>query len=404
MSGDFLNLGLGYPAAPLLPRQQLAEAAQHRFSQDDLYFLQYGDELGDPELRRELAAFLTQQYGCPVPQEQLMISGGISQALELVCDTLAQPGDTILTEATTYFLAPPIFAARGLNLVPCPLEASGSEGGPELAALEALVQQYRPRFLYTIPAHHNPTGLSQSEERRRQIAQLAERYGFTILADEVYQLLHFGPQSAPPYSCWVPGGQVISLGTFSKILAPGLRVGWIHARPETLERLAANPTLLSGGGMNPLGAALVSSVLERGMASGLRDLRARLAEQAQALSSALHEFSQAGQPLEGTRWSEPEGGYFTWLHLPPNCLPPHWPLRPSKPASAFIPACAFRSLATRPTRRGFVLPFIRRQSCKRPCAAWQKRRGNCGQQAKARSGWAAPRSATSAQADNPAGY
>ncbi|MDO4262786.1 MAG: PLP-dependent aminotransferase family protein [Deinococcus sp.] len=309
---QMINLGLGYPADALLPHSVFEQASQHRFAQGDAYFLQYGDEWGDPSLRAQLADFLTRHYGVAVPPEELLISGGISGGLDIVCNMLAQPGAVAIVEDTTYFASPDIMQSHGLKVVPAPL----GSGGLNLAALEALVRRWRPRLVYTIPSHHNPTGVTQSQEHREALIALAERYDFYVVADEVYHLLNYDFAAPPSYSAYVSGGRVISLGTFSKILAPGLRVGWIHARRDVLEFLVTNPTLQSAGGTNPIGASMVSSVLELGLLD-------------QYLGSILDTFGARAaamvQSLRAPAFAEcdfrvPHGGYFVWLRLPPGMV------------------------------------------------------------------------------------
>ncbi|WP_261664789.1 PLP-dependent aminotransferase family protein [Deinococcus sp. Marseille-Q6407] len=303
-----VNLALGYPADSLLPHAVFEQAAQHRFSQGDPYFLQYGDEWGDPGLRRELSAFLTRHYGFEVPAEELMIAAGISGGLDIACTMLARPGQTIIVEEDTYYAAPDVMRSHGLTVIPAPMDHDGLEP----AALEALVQQHRPRLVYTIPSHHNPTGLTQSRERREALVALAERYDFYLVADEVYQLLSYGVTPPPPYSAYVGGGRVVSLGTFSKILAPGLRVGWIHARRDLLEHLVTNPTLQSAGGTNPIGSSLVRSVLELGLLDRyLGDIVDTFGARAAAMAESLR-----APAFAECEFQEPHGGYFLWLRLP----------------------------------------------------------------------------------------
>lgn len=144
-----------------------------------------------------------------------------------------------------------MFRDHGLNIVTAPVD----EQGLDVDALETLVAQHRPKLVYTIPVHQNPAGVTLPQERREKLVRLAQEHGFTILADEVYQLLTFEGTPPPSFAAWADTGQVVSLGSFSKILAPGTRLGWINAREDVLERLAQNGALVSGGGYSPLGAA-----------------------------------------------------------------------------------------------------------------------------------------------------
>ena len=247
-------------------------------------------------------------YGFEISARELLISTGISGGLDLVCNMLTAPGDRVIAEETTYFSSPDIMESHGLEVIPAPLDA----GGLDPMRLEELIQQHQPKFVYTIPAFHNPTGITQSLERREALLALAEKYDLYIIADEVYHLLSFSGQMPPSYSAFIATERVISLGTFSKILAPGLRVGWYHAARPVLEHLVTNATLQSAGGANPLGASLVRSVLELGlMDKYLGEIRDTFSQRAQAMAEAL------GAPaFSECRFTMPQGGYFIWLQLP----------------------------------------------------------------------------------------
>lgn len=304
---------MGHPSPGLLPLRELGEAAAHRFGQGDPSFLQYGYEQGDGHLRAELAAFLSREYGFPVSGEELLISGGISQALDLICAVLTRPGDCVIVEDPSYFLSFKIFEDHGLKVVPVPVDADGLR--PDL--LEAAIHQHRPRLIYTIPAYQNPSGVTLSAGRRAELVRLARAHDCLILADEVYHLLGFGLSGGgerPPESFgrWAGGGGVLSLGSFSKILAPGARLGWIQAAPELLARLMEQGALASAGGFSPLGGGLVRSALELGLLeTHLQRLRHTYRARAGALAAALGEL----RPL-GVEFSAPQGGYFIWLKLP----------------------------------------------------------------------------------------
>ncbi|GHF55677.1 DNA-binding transcriptional MocR family regulator [Deinococcus metalli] len=300
-----IELGVGHPTLDLLPLDFMREAAAHRFAQGDPSFLQYGAEWGDGALRTELAAFLTGQYAFPVDPQELFISGGVSQALDLICAMFTQPGDTIIVEDPTYFLALDIFRGHRLKIVSVPVDAHGLD----VDTLAALVQQHRPRLVYIIPTHQNPTGATLTAERREALVRLAQEHDFLVVADEVYHLLTYGDPPPPSLAAHVGTGQVLSLGSFSKILAPGTRLGWISARADRLETLARNGMVASGGGFSPLGSAVIRSMLELGLlARYVQGLRDTFRERAAALTDALRSLPVTFQV--------PQGGYFVWVTLP----------------------------------------------------------------------------------------
>ena len=153
------------------------------------------------------------------------MTAGVSQALDLICTLLTRPGDTIIVEEPSYFLALRIFRDHHLNIVGTPMD----ENGLVIPELEERVKKYNPKLVYTIPVYHNPTGVTLSADRREDLVRLSAKHDFLIVADEVYQLLAYTDTPPPPMVFFDTAERVISLGSFSKILAPGLRLGWMHA-------------------------------------------------------------------------------------------------------------------------------------------------------------------------------
>lgn len=304
---DFIDLGRGDPQLSLLPTALLQRAAAGRLAQADNAFLQYGASQGDGYFRKELAEFLTKAYCCPVQMQDLFVSAGASSALALLCTLFTRPGDAILVEEPTYFLALRVFADHGLRVVSVPTDADGIQ----LEALEAELQRSSPRLLYVIPAFQNPTGQTLSELRRAGLVELTRQYGCLLVADEVYQLLPHGAQPPTPLSAFCTHEHVVSLGSFSKLLAPGLRLGWVIGHHTVIKRLIACGLLQSGGGMNPFTSAVVRSLLEAGdLEPHIAKLRQVYSARAAVMAAALKRY------LPAARFRAPSGGYFFWIHLP----------------------------------------------------------------------------------------
>jgi len=302
-----IDFGLGHPAAGLLPRTILQQAAAQRLAQPDAALLQYGLEQGDGYFRLALGEFLTRHYGLPVGYDDLFVTSGASLALDLICTLYTQAGDTVFVEEPTYFLALRIFADHHLRVV----SIACDEGGLRIDALEEALVQTRPALIYTIPTHQNPSGATLSAERRQRLVELAQTHGFLVVADEVYHLLSYGATPPPPLAAWAASGQVLSLGSFSKILAPGLRLGWVQAAPVHLARLVQSGLLDSGGGLNPFTSALVRLVLEQGWQDQyLAQLKATYRTRIAVLGEALRR--EVGSAAD---FAEPQGGYFFWLRL-----------------------------------------------------------------------------------------
>lgn len=304
---DVIDLGRGDPSLANLPLDLIHESARARLTGSDNSFLQYGTEQGDGYFRLALANFLTQGYGFDVQPENLFVTNGISSALDLICTLFTQAGDTIFVEEPSYFLALKIFSDHCLNVVALDTD----EDGLVPASLEEKLAGSRPRFLYLIPSFHNPSGRSLPQSRRDRIVELAKADDFLIVADEVYHFLNYGSQTFKPFAFHIDSANIISLGSFSKILAPGLRLGWLQAHPDIVRRFVTCGLLDSGGGMNPFTSALVRGLVESGgLEKNIGKLRYIYQEQVSAMDEALR------LHLLEAVYQIPQGGYFFWVRFP----------------------------------------------------------------------------------------
>jgi 2-aminoadipate transaminase len=304
--GDVIDLGIGQPGSDVLPLELLQQASAHALANSPRDILQYGADAGDDYFRSTLANFLTEQYGEEVELESLLTTNGISQALGMICTLFTKPGDTIIVEEPTYFLALNIFADYDLNIVSVPVDKDGLN----VDKLEPLLIKYEAKFIYTIPTFQNPSGVTLSQGRRERLLELAQKYNVLVVADEVYHLLSY--TLAPPKAlAGFESEYVLSLGSFSKILAPGLRLGWIQTSEKLRERLESYGVIASGGGLNPFTSAIVRSALELGLqADYLIHLKKLYAERSRVLVAALREHFPSHEV------DNVEGGYFVWLNLP----------------------------------------------------------------------------------------
>lgn len=300
-----IDLGPGHPSTDLLPLELLRSAAQAALT-GDASILQYGAEQGSERFRRQLAAVLAAETGVATDPDALFVTGGASQALDILCTLYARPGQTVLVAEPTYFLALRLFADRGLHVVPIQCD----EHGPLPEALEAALALHRPALFYLVPIFGNPTGVTLTPERRAAVVDLTAGTGTLVVADEVYRLLQFDGQ---PTASLVGEGRehVVSLNSFSKTLGPGLRLGWFAGPEAVIGRVRASGFLRSGGGLNPVVAALVGELLADGRFSDhVRNLRRAYAQRAGALAAALREH------VPELAFDEPRGGYFIWARLP----------------------------------------------------------------------------------------
>jgi 2-aminoadipate transaminase len=308
-----IDLGVGQPNNAILPRDYIRRAAELQFN-DSSEFLQYGAEWGDGYHRVALAEYLTQAYGTPVPAEQLFSTNGNSQALEMLCTVLTEPGDVVLVEEPTYFLAFKMFRDHGLEIRVMPMDGEGLVvDGLIEQAVAVRAEGKRVAFAYVIPAFQNPTGVTLSAQRRRQLVDAAAEHDVLVVADEVYHLLRTAPgDMPPPMSAFVDQGPILSIGTFSKILAPGMRLGWIHGSTDRLAALADSGLILSGGGLNPVSSSLATAMMRTGWQQEYVEwLRATFARRSSVMVDALVQHMP-----EWVEFDIPQGGYFVWLRLP----------------------------------------------------------------------------------------
>ncbi|MGE3538121.1 MAG: PLP-dependent aminotransferase family protein [Candidatus Tectimicrobiota bacterium] len=312
-----IDLGWGHPSPRLHPLALMQQAAQRAFAQTRTAMLQYGAPQGFGPLLVSLASFLSLQsaYQHTVEPTQLFLTCGASQALDMACTLLTRPGDVVLVEEPTYYLVERIFRDHQLRVLGVPTDADGLC----IDALQAQLAdpaQPRPALLYTIPAYHNPTGSVLPAVRRQALVDLAQRYRFLIAADEVYHLLYYDTPPPPPLAVFDTSTQgcVLSLGSFSKILSPGLRLGWIQAHPALIQRFVEAGFVASGGGLNHFAATLVHAAIELGLlAENISTLQATYRERLQAFTAALRTYLP-----DDVRIMVPGGGYFVWLTCGPD--------------------------------------------------------------------------------------
>ena len=307
-----IDLGWGHPSPRLHPTDMLRRATDIVLADGAPIPLQYGATQGYGPLLHSLAEFLSAQdsYTSPVSPQELFLTAGASQAIDHTTTLFTQTGDTVFVEEPTYYLIQSIFEDHGLKVVGVPTDNDGLR----MDALEAMLADRSvpaPKMLYIIPTYQSPSGSVLPADRRSKLVELAQQHGFLVLADEVYNLLHYGKPPPPPIASFDTSddGCVISLGSFSKILGPGLRTGWLQARPPLIQRFATAGLTISGGGLNHFTSTLVHAVLEQGLLQdNIAILRSTYGERVSAMSAAVRE--HLGDAVDFTA---PGGGYFFWL-------------------------------------------------------------------------------------------
>ncbi|KAI9923216.1 hypothetical protein PsorP6_001897 [Peronosclerospora sorghi] len=251
-----INFGLGQPSASLLPLNMFRSAAMARFSENQVpVMLQYGSAKVFIGFRHEIAKFVADTFPINATHpDTFMVTAGNSQAISHAAMTFSKTKKLVFVEEPTYFLAHDIFRELGL-------EFEGIYAVKDDIDLDSLEERLMrgdvPAFLYTIPFLHNPTGAVLSSDRCKRLVGLAQNYGFHIISDEPYNLLHMNGSALPPLASYDDSGLAVSLGIFSEILVPGLRLGWAQSSEKTIEELSTIGVFRSGGGQNPVTAALV---------------------------------------------------------------------------------------------------------------------------------------------------
>ena len=306
-----IDLGWGHPSPRLHPIDGIRKASQRMLAREDPAPLQYGATRGFGPFLKSLASFLSGQpaYGMSVDPHHLFLTAGASQGIDLACTLFAHSDDTVVVEEPTYFIIEKIFRERQLNVVGVPTDS----GGMVVSELEIRLRAgLKPALVYTIPTFQNPTGTSLAPERRAHLVSLANEFNFRILADEVYHLVHFEQLPPKPMMAFDQDSRVISFGSFSKILAPGLRAGWIHSSNEIVSQFADAALTFSGGGFNHYAAALIREVIDMGLLdSNVDQLRKEYARRASLMQESLH--TEFGADLN---FVPPSGGYYFWLTFP----------------------------------------------------------------------------------------
>ncbi len=308
-----LSFYYGHPDPDAFPLAELQEAVEITLQHHIPASLVYGPEQGPPLLLNILCRKLLRDEGLRVSTEQLFITAGASQGLDLICRLWARPGDVVLLEAPSYHEAIAVLRDYPVRLVAVPLD----DEGIMVETLAGKLRQLRTEdtdvaFLYTIPTFQNPSGVTMTAERRHALAALARDEKLWIVEDDVYRDLCY-EGTVPPSLFELTGRQgVLRLGSFSKTLAPGLRLGWVLAEQGAVTRLANSGLRQSAGGANPFTAYVVAEFCRAGH---LEPHVARLVARYHTRRDAMLDALAATMP-SGVTWTRPRGGFFVWLTLP----------------------------------------------------------------------------------------
>jgi len=316
-----ISLLFGHPDPATLLTPELRNAMQHVISSPQSYTaLQYGPEQGTQSLINFLVEKINREQGLAMQPANLMLVAGSTHAVDMLARLYAGRGGVMLVEAPTYVDAIHIFRDHQIELCSIPMDEYGlitSELEKQVARLHSIGKF--PSMLYTIPNFHNPTGSTLSEARRIEIIRLARQYDFLIMEDDVYRDLSFEGAAPASFYALAHGKQVLSIGSFSKTLAPGLRLGWLLGSEDAIQRCINCGTMQMGGGANPFAAQIVAEYCRSGhWETHILRLRSLYKMRRDIALSALGRYMPSD-----VGWTHPAGGFFIWLSLPENVFAQH---------------------------------------------------------------------------------
>ncbi len=300
----------GFPDSALFDVDGIREASLAALAQEPGAALQYGATEGYGPLREQIAGFMNSKCATLAP-EQLIVTTGSQQALDLLGKTLVGPSDKVIVEGPTFLATIQCFRLYGAELISAPLD----EEGVDVDRLERLIVEHRPKFVYLIPTFGNPSGRMLGLARRQRLLEIAVRHNTILVEDDPYGDLYFGdapPPSLLALSPSVPGSAdlLVHCGSLSKVLSPGLRVGWMVAPAELLAK-ATMCKQFSDANTSTFAQAVAAQYLKSGrMPETLAKVRRVYAERAKAMSEALRQ--NLGQRVS---FVEPQGGLFIWARL-----------------------------------------------------------------------------------------
>lgn len=308
LGADAIAFAAGQPKEQCFPTAEMKRAIDQAMSQGGQHLFQYHDVLGDPELRAQLAARIARTGGVPATQDNVVLTVGGQQGLEVIAKTVLNPGDDVIVEGPCYFGALGAFDLCEPTYHTVPLQADGVD----LDQLEATLKQYpETKLFYTVPDHQNPTGVTMSVAKRQRLVALANQYDFVILEDSPYRDLGYTGTLLPTIKHFDTQGRVVFLSSFSKMLVPGLRVGWLVADGDLLAGIQKMLLASNLGAASVVQAALANYMKENDLDAHLANLRIHYHEQHDAMMAAIQKYVP-----DAVTVTHPTGGFYYWVTLP----------------------------------------------------------------------------------------
>ncbi|MYD98993.1 MAG: PLP-dependent aminotransferase family protein [Gammaproteobacteria bacterium] len=308
MSEPMFDFAVGRTNPETVPVAGLQRAARDAIANEYAELTDYHGKLGHPGLRAAMARRESEREGVDVDPDQLSLMNGSMQAVTLVAEALTQPGDTVICEEFTYSGTIGAYRALGVDMVGLPVDANGMRVDLLEAKLDELGQARKPKFIYALTTYQNPTGVNLAVDRRRQLIDIARRRDIPVVEDNCYGDVHFDGDKPPALFALSDYDKIIYLCSLSKILGPGLRLGYLYAKPDLLDVILARR---HDAGGNYLAAAVVAELYKDGVWELTEALNEALKVKKNLVVDGL---AEAGADVCVT--SNPTGGLFVWVRFP----------------------------------------------------------------------------------------
>ena len=311
-SAAYISFIYGFPDAASLPAETVAEVTRQVLETDGEWALQYGKVTGASVILDTIREKLARDQGLRIGPDEVMMTAGSSQAIQLLVQLLVNPGDVVVAEAPSFLGFYDDIHNAGAEIAGVPVD----EDGIDVLALERVLTELRDagrdaRFIYTLPNFHNPTGVTATRERRQRVIELARAFDTLIVEDDAYYDLRYDGEDLPTIASLDPDGRTFYLGTLSKTLAAGFRLGWLTGPAPLLRRVSS---LKTDGGTNIFGSYVAAAWMEKQFTGHVDQLREIYRRRRDLMLEALDRFMP-----EDVTWSRPDGGFFIWLTLPEGC-------------------------------------------------------------------------------------
>jgi 2-aminoadipate transaminase len=313
-TADVISFGGGMPDPSTFPVEDIAKIVSYVLEAYPHRALQYGSTEGVAELRQEIAKFSESYAGIKAKPENVMVTVGSQEALELLGRVFIDPGDVVITENPTYIAALQAWRVYQPRLVGVPMD----EHGMVVEVLEETVKRLRAegariKFVYTIPTAQNPSGLTMTQDRRKYLLEVAERYDLLVVEDDPYSYFLFEPIQVSPIKALDKSDRVIYLSTASKIFAPGFRLGWVIADEEVVRWFNLAKQALNLNTSNFVQYIFLEGLRRNVVLKNLPRVRELYKRKRDAMLAALETYMPPG-----VSWTRPSGGMFIWATVPPH--------------------------------------------------------------------------------------